>query len=190
MSTPTRQRLIDAAFARFYRDGFRDAGLDQILADVRISKTAFYKHFESKDALMLAVLDHQDRWLRDHFRAVIDECGGANPRTRLLALFEVIDGLVHLDEFRGCFFVNVAMEFPLAHSPAHVAAASNKLAMEDIITQLAREAGASAPENLAKELMLLMEGAYVTSHVTGDKDAARTACRAAEVLIDRCLGTG
>ena len=60
--------------------------------------------------------------------------------------------------------------------------------MQGIITQVAREAGARAPETLAKELMLLMEGAYVTSHVTGDKDAVRTACRAAEVLIDRRLG--
>lgn len=188
MTTPTRQRLIEAAFARFYRDGFRDVGLDQILADVGISKTAFYKHFESKDALMLAVMAHQDRWLRDHFRAVIDERGGADARGRLLALFDVVDHLVHLEEFRGCFFVNAAMEFPLAHCPVHLAAASNKRAIQDTIAQLASEAGANAPETLAKELMLQMEGAYVTSHVTGDQDSAQTARRVAEVLLDLRLG--
>ena len=59
MKTPTRQRLIEAAVRRFYRDGFRSVGIDQILADVGISKTAFYKHFESKEDLMLAALENQ-----------------------------------------------------------------------------------------------------------------------------------
>lgn len=44
MKTPTRQRLVDAAVRRFYRDGFRSVGIDQVLADVGISKTAFYTH--------------------------------------------------------------------------------------------------------------------------------------------------
>jgi len=57
MPSTTRQRLIEAALKRFYRDGFRNVGIDQVLADVGISKTAFYKHFESKDDLMLAVLE-------------------------------------------------------------------------------------------------------------------------------------
>lgn len=186
-TSPTRQRLIDAASKRFYRDGFRDVGIDQILNDVGISKTAFYKHFESKDDLMLAVMRHQDQWLRDHFRSMVNELGGSKPRSRLLALFDAVDQIVRLDEFRGCFFVNVAMEFPLPHDPAHIAAAANKQAMHEIVVQLAREADADYPEKLAKELMLLMEGAYVTRHVTGDENAVGTARDAAEVLIDRRL---
>ena len=57
MKTPTRQRLVEAATRRFYRDGFRSVGIDQILSDVGISKTAFYKHFESKEDLMLGALE-------------------------------------------------------------------------------------------------------------------------------------
>ena len=64
--TPTRQRLIEAAVRRFYRDGFRSVGIDQVLADVGISKTAFYKHFESKEDLMLAALQDHNRWRRRH----------------------------------------------------------------------------------------------------------------------------
>jgi AcrR family transcriptional regulator len=59
MTIPTRQRLVEAAVKRFYRDGFRNVGIDQILADVGISKTAFYKHFECKEDLMLAALEMQ-----------------------------------------------------------------------------------------------------------------------------------
>jgi AcrR family transcriptional regulator len=64
MAAATRHRLIDAAIKRFYRDGFRNVGIDQILTDVGISKTAFYKHFECKDDLMLAALERQNVWLQ------------------------------------------------------------------------------------------------------------------------------
>ena len=76
MKTPTRQRLVEAAVRRFYRDGFRMVGIDQILTDVGISKTAFYKHFGSKEDLMLAALEMQHHWLLDTFRMMIRERGG------------------------------------------------------------------------------------------------------------------
>ncbi len=181
----TRERLIEAGSRRFYRDGFRDVGIDRILEDVGISKTAFYKHFESKEDLMLAVMRAQDAWLREHFARMVTEKGGNEPRARLLALFDVVDELIRVEEFRGCFFVNVAMEFPLPHDPAHEAAAENKRALHEIIARLAREAGADDAGTLATELMLLMEGVYVTRQVTGDRQAAGIAKRAAETLIER-----
>src|SRR5262249_24048028 len=132
MQSPTRQRLTEAAVRRFYRDGFRNVGLDQVLADVGISKTAFYKHFESKDDLMLAALEMKPLWLQDTFREMIRERGGATALGQLRALLDVVERIIADDEFQGCIFVNVAMEFPLPHEPAHVAAAQHKRAMEDI----------------------------------------------------------
>ena len=79
MSTQTRQKLVEAAVRRFYRDGFRNVGIDQVIDDVGISKTAFYKHFESKDDLMLAALEMQNQWLQETFHAMIRESGGASP---------------------------------------------------------------------------------------------------------------
>lgn len=183
----TRKRLIETARDRFYRDGFAGVGLDQVLADVGISKTAFYKHFESKVDLMLAVMVEQDQWLRGRFRASI-EAGDQDPRARLLAVFDVVDQVIKLEGFRGCFFVNVAMEFPLPHDPPHVAAADNKRAIHELVEALAEQAGADEPRELARELVLLMEGAYVSRHVIGDEEAALVARRAAEAIIDRHLG--
>jgi len=181
--TPTRQRLIDAAVRRFYRDGFRSVGIDQILADVGISKTAFYKHFECKEDLMLAALEDQNRWVRDIFQAMIRERGGPTPLGQLHALLDVVEHIVESDDFQGCIFVNVAMEFPLAHEPAHIAAAQNKQAIEDIVYSLAVEAGAAKPRELARELCLIMEGAYVTRHVTGNKQTVDIARRIAALVI-------
>src|SRR5262245_23351026 len=183
----TRQRLTEAAVRRFYRDGFRNVGLDQVLADVGISKTAFYKHFDSKEDLVLAALEMKNRWLQDVFRAMVRE-HGASPVGRLEALLDVVDGIINTDEFQGCIFVNVAMEFPLPHDPAHIAAAQHKMAMEEIVCELAAEAGAADPRALAQELCLIMEGAYVTRHVTGNRDTVNIARRVANLVIATHLG--
>ena len=179
----TRQRLIESAVRRFYRDGFRNVGIDQILADVGISKTAFYKHFECKEDLMLAALEDQNRWLQETFRALMQERGGPTALGQLHALLDVVEQLVESDSFQGCIFVNVAMEFPLPHEPAHVAAAQNKQEIENLVHSVAVEAGASDPRALAKELCLIMEGAYITRHVTGNKSTVDVARRIAQLVI-------
>jgi len=183
----TRQRLIEAAVRRFYRDGFRNVGIDQVFSDVGISKTAFYKHFECKDDLMLAALEMQNGWIQDTFRTMIRERGGPTAIGQLHAVLDVVEHIIESDDFQGCIFVNVAMEFPLPHEPAHVAASQNKQSMENIVLALAEEAGADDPLALAQELCLIMEGAYVTRQVTGNKDTVNIARRVARLVItSRC----
>ena len=145
-------------------------GLDQILAEVGISKTAFYKHFESKEDLVLAALADHDREMQETFRQMVRERGGPTALGQLAVVMDVVEHFVESEDFQGCIFVNVAMEFPLPHEPAHVAAAQSKRAIEEIVYELAVEAGAADPRALAKELCLIMEGAYVTRQVTGDRE--------------------
>jgi AcrR family transcriptional regulator len=183
VASNTRQRLIESARNRFYRDGFRNVGLEQIIDYVGISRTAFYKHFESKDDLMLEVLEGLNTWIQEEFRAMVRQHGGRSAAGQLRALFEVVERVIESDDFHGCIFVNAAMEFPLPHDPAHQAAARNKQAIQDIVHELAERAGAAEPEALAEELCLVMEGVYVTRHVSGRRDAIRIAHR----LVDRAL---
>jgi AcrR family transcriptional regulator len=185
---PTRQRLIDASLERFYRDGFRNVGIDQICADVAISKTAFYKHFESKDDLMLAVLEDRQRWLERTFRELVLDRGGDSPVAQLRALFDVVSYITETETFRGCIFVNASMEFPLQHEPAHRAAAQSKQTIEATVREIAVRAGAVDPGALAKELCLIMEGAYVTRHLTGDPMTIDIARRVADRVIDASCG--
>jgi AcrR family transcriptional regulator len=187
MTTSTRQRLVESAVRRFYRDGFRSVGIDQVLTDVGISKTAFYKHFESKEDLMLAALEMQNCWLQNTFRTMIRDRGGPTAIGQLHAVLDVVEHIIASDDFQGCIFVNAAMEFPLPHEPAHVAASQNKQAIEDIVSAIAEEAGADKPKLLAQELCLIMEGAYVTRHVTGNKNTVDIARRIADLAISsRC----
>jgi AcrR family transcriptional regulator len=162
-------------------------GLNQILSDVGISKTAFYKHFESKEDLMMAVLETQVVWMQQTFRQMVCERGGSNPRDQLRALFDVVERIMDSPDFQGCIFVNASIEFPLPHEPAYVAAAKSKESMETVVREIATAAGASDPTALAQELCLIMEGAYVTRHVTGNRQTMAIARRAAEAVISAHL---
>lgn len=187
LPSDTRQRLMNAAFRRLYADGFRNVAIDQVLADVGISKTAFYKHFESKDDLLLAALEDRQRQLEQEFRMTISRRGDS-PAEQLRALFDAVQSITDADWFHGCVFVNVAIEFPLPHEPAHVMAAKAKQAIQCIVEELAQQAGAMHPKLLAEELCMIMEGAYVTRQVTHNPQTIAIARRLAERTIDSHLG--
>ena len=183
MAKDTRQKLMEAAFTRFYRDGFRNVGIDQILADVGISKTAFYKHFESKEDLMVAALENHHHKIENEFLAMVRQRGGDSPLSQLRALFDAVENILESEQFRGCVFVNASIEFPLPHEPAHVAAAKSKAAFEQMVREIAEQAGADDPAALAQELMLIMEGAYITRHVSGNPQTIQIARRLGERAI-------
>jgi AcrR family transcriptional regulator len=187
MAGTTRARLINTAHDLFYRTGFHSVGLDAILAHVGLSKTAFYKHFASKEDLVAEVLRWHDRWWQDTFRQMLRRHGGDSARGQLLAVFDALDELFGLDGYNGCFFINVAVQFPLPHDPAHRAAAAHKESMENIVRELAAYAGAADPRRLAKELCLLLEGAYVTRQVTGDPQTAEIARRVGSIVLENDL---
>src|SRR5262245_23163851 len=174
---------MEAAFRRLYDDGFRNVAIDQILADVGISKTAFYKHFESKDDLLLAALEHHQRQMEQQFRSFIHRPGDDSPSRRLWALFDAVQNVTETERFHGCVFVNVAIEFPLPHEPAHVLAVKSKQAIQRIVEELAQQAGAANAKALAEELCLIMEGAYVTRHMSCNPETIAIARRLAERAI-------
>jgi len=190
MAKDTRERLVRAAHDLFYAEGFHTVGLDRILAEVGVTKTTFYNHFESKDDLVQATLELHDRWWRDTFMRMLRERGGDRPRDQLLAAFDVIEEILSGEDYNGCFFINVAVQFPNPHDPAHAAARRHKQTMEDIIRELAGYAGADDAAAFAKQFCLLMEGAYVTAQMAGDAEAARTAREMAGMLVERWMPSG
>jgi AcrR family transcriptional regulator len=99
----TRTRLIEAAVRRFYRDGFRNVGIDQVFSDVGNSKTAFNKHFESKDDLMLAALEVQNGWIQETFRMMIRERGGPTAIGQLHAVLDVVELIIESDDYQAAF---------------------------------------------------------------------------------------
>jgi AcrR family transcriptional regulator len=187
MASTTRERLIRAAHDLFYVEGFHTVGLDRILAEVAVTKTTFYNHFESKDELILEVLNWHDRWWRDAFADMLRKYGGDRPRDQLLAVNEVLEEMFTGGGYNGCMFINVAVEFPMHHEPAHRAAARHKTAMEDIVRRLAGYAGIDDPDAFTQEYCMILEGAYVTRQVTGRLETSAIVRRLTELVVNNHL---
>lgn len=183
MRESTRDRLIKTAGDLFYERGFQSVGLDRILARVGISKTAFYNHYESKDDLILAVIEQRDR---DEVAASLEYMrahGGRDPRAQLLAFFDLLADWFSQPDFRGCLFMNAATEFPSPTDPIHRAAAAHSAHLAAEFLLRVQALGASEPDLLAAQLALLVAGAIAARHAAGARDAALTARRAAELLL-------
>jgi AcrR family transcriptional regulator len=183
VAASTRERLIEAGAELFYQSGFQSVGLDQILDRVGITKTAFYKHFESKDDLIIAVLEVRDGQDMQTILSYMRERGGDDPRAQILALFDHLDEWFREPGFRGCLFMNAATEFASASHPIHLAAAAHGDHLAAVLLGLAVRMKARSPETITRQLMLLFGGAIASRHVSGDIEAARTARETAEALL-------
>ena len=182
-----RDHLVETALKLFSRDGYHATGIDKILAESGVAKMTLYKHFESKDALILAALRLRDERFRDWLTGDVERRARA-PRARLLAIFEALEDWFAEDTFSGCSFINAAAEFADPDNPIHAAAAEHKALIAAYVRDLAAAAGASDPEELTRRLELLIEGAIVVAQVSGHKGAADAAGRAAAVLIADAIG--
>lgn len=183
----TRQRLINAGFELFSHHGFHAVGIDSILREVGVSKQTFYNHFESRDDLVLRVLEFRDEWEMGVWRERLRRLAGEGTRERLYALFDVLEAYFSDPEFRGCIFITAAAEFVSPSDPAHQAAAAHVRALQEFICDLAEAAGADDPRLLAGQLTLLIEGAIVLRHVTGNTEAAGVGRHSARLLLERHL---
>lgn len=187
-TTSSRERLIEAATALFYEHGFHAVGLDQVLEEVGVTKTTFYNHFESKDELIVAVLAHKDAQDVEQWTKIMRERGGSDPRRQIMALFDILAEWFEEPGFRGCMFINAAVEFPSPNDPIHVTASHHGESMYKVICARAKEAGAAEPELVAKQISMLLSGALVSRHVELDQSAAQTARAVGELLMERHLG--
>ena len=188
MAASTKEKLIQTAHDLFYTEGFHTVGLDRILDSVGVTKTTFYNHFASKDDLVIESLRWHDQWWQQTFRKMLRRHGGDTPRGQLLAVPEALAELFEGDEFNGCMFVNVAVQFPLPHDPAHKLAVEHKEAMEDILREIAGYAGAGDPKALAEEIGLVMEGAYVTRQIAKRPAVVAAMGRVVTLIVEEHLG--
>lgn len=168
-----RERIVAAAIELFYSRGFGAVGLDQVIAAAGVTKTTFYKHFESKDDLMVAAVRRRHEWETQAWERAVARTAGDDPAAQLLGFFDVLDQWFNDPDFRGCLFINAAAEFPNPHDPVHQAAAEHKLSNRRHFRKLAAAAGARDPDALADALTALLEGAIVLRHTHGRDDAAR-----------------
>jgi len=181
--TTTRDRITAAALNMFYEHGFHAVGLDRVIREVGVTKTTFYNHFESKDELIVAALQMRDRWESASFKRTIDHFSDGTPRGTILACFDALDLWFNSPDYAGCLFITAAAEFPSPHDPAHQAAAAHIDKTTRLLRDTCAGAGVPDPDELARQLEMLLQGAMITRLVKGDNSSARSARAVAGLLL-------
>lgn len=177
-----RQRLVDTAYARFKRDGFHAIGIDRIIAEADVAKMTLYRHFPSKDDLIVAVLDQRAERFGAQLARLAEAPGSA--RDRILAIFDWYDRWVGREDFHGCIFAHAIAEYGEARSPVFQRAAGQK---EDHRQHMATILRAELPEDradrLATTLLMLIEGATLLAQTGKGAEAIAIARDAALTLL-------
>ena len=183
-ATTPKEQLLQTAARLFDQHGYRAVGVDTIAAESGIGKMTLYRHFPSKDDLIVAFLRRSDEGFWDYFEQSTQDAPTA--RAKLLAFFEALQHYVLSPACYGCPFINVTSEYPEVGYAGHQVAVEHKQAVRARFTQLAKEAGARQPEVLANALVLLMDGAYMAARMYGASAAnpAATVAEAAQQVID------
>ena len=183
-TTSPKDRLFQTAARLFYQHGYQAIGVDTLAAESGVGKMTLYRHYPSKDELIVAFLRHSHAEFWDAFERITGDATTA--RGQLLAFFEALQGYVQTPACYGCPFLNVVTEYPESDHAGHQAALEHKQAVQARFTQLSAAAGARQPKALANALVLLMDGAYMAARMFGRSpgNPAADVAAAAEQLID------
>ncbi len=184
-SQNTIDRILSAAYALLYKEGFARVSMDAIAHAAGVTKRTLYYHFDSKDALVAAVLHHH------HLLALARIQGWAstsakNPSDYLAALFNQLERWASAPRWLGSGFTRLTMELAdMPGHPARLAAHQHKLAVETWLEEELARLGARDPKELARHAALLIEGCISMILIHGDSSYASAAANAACRLADR-----
>ena len=182
-SAETRQRIIDAAYTLFYQSGFIRTGVDAVADAAGITKRTLYQHFRSKDHLIAAVLERQHQMALQRIRRWADQISGT-PDQMVIALFEKLALWAAETGWKGSGFTRAAVEFAdLPGHPARKAARRHKKKVEVHLAEKFAAQGLGAAAQVAREVLLLIEGCQSLVLIHGNLEYIDAARHAALVLV-------
>ncbi|MFY0730675.1 TetR/AcrR family transcriptional regulator [Pseudomonas sp. NFX15] len=178
----TRDIIMNVTEKLIYKSGIAATGMDRLVKTAGVSRKSIYRYFANKDELVLAALQRRDqRWM--HWYKT--EVGRAETSAgRLLNLFTVLKSWFESEGFRGCAFINTSGETGNPQDPVRLLAKEHKQKLLDYLYELCTEHGAHDPQTLARQLLILIDGAITVALVMGDHSAADNAQCMARTLLD------
>ena len=182
---PTRERILKAASRLFYGEGVRAVGVDAVAEAAGVTKKTLYYHFASKDDLIAAYLEARDAPNRLLFQRWLAEADGALPE-KIRALFDRLAAAARRPGWKGCGFQRAAAE--LAATPGHPAVVAARAHKRKVEEWLAGEIMADGREEaqarlLARQIALLIDGAFAAMLLHRDPSCAEAAGAAAAALL-------
>jgi AcrR family transcriptional regulator len=183
-----RDRLFSAAINLFYRNGIRAVSVDAIAAEAGTTKVTFYRVFESKDDLIVQVLQEQSKRFWEWWDAIVAEHPG-QPRKQIETLIDRFQSEIIGDEAcRGCAVANAAVEIVDEDHPARAVIKQHKLDIAHRLRDLCRQMGAKQPDLLGDALSLLYSGAFSARLAFDNREQMGALSAAASALLDSSLG--
>ncbi len=175
-----RERILEVASNLFYKKGIQAVGVDAIIAQAEVARMSFYRHFKSKEGLVLAFLEQRDEQIRSWFETEVIRLA-PEPMNRPLAVFDALALRFATQDYRGCAFINTMAEIPNREDLVHQASAKHKALFQDYLGRLLRAAGFS--DEYAPDLLQLFDGAVVSAVRVGSAEPAFRAKRLAALLL-------
>jgi AcrR family transcriptional regulator len=180
-ASPARRRLLDTATRLFYAGGIHAVGIDRIIAEAGVAKATFYKHFPSKDELVVAYIEEQDRL----GRAAVAALPKQPPRKMIAAIMGRISEAVVAGGWRGCPFLNAAAEYPNPTSPVRQAIDARRSWYHDNLRDLLAADGDPAPSVTASLLVAVSDGLLESAYLDDPESVPALVREAVARLLDR-----
>ncbi len=181
-SNDTRDIILDVTEKLIYKSGIAATGMDLLVKTAGVSRKSIYRYFANKDELVVAALLRRDeRWMHGFTRQVNQ---APTPGLRLLNLFSVLKDWFASDGFRGCAFINTSGETGDPQDPVRLVAKAHKQKLLAYLGELCTEHGVQDPQAMARQLLILIDGAITVALVMGDHSAADNAQCMARKLLD------
>jgi AcrR family transcriptional regulator len=180
---PARERILSAAYGLFTRRGIGAVGIDEVIERAGVAKATLYRHFGTKNELVLAVLRRREQLWTLGLVETQSRQRADTPEEQLLAIFDVFhDWFQSRDGFEGCSFINVLLEMGATH-PAGQACVAHLDNIRGMVRQRAQAAGLRDIDNFARSWHILMKGSIISA-TEGDLEAAHRAQAMARSLIE------
>lgn len=186
-TSEARQRILETADRLFYQDGIRAVGIDRIIAEAEVAKMSLYKHFPSKDDLILAVLKYREEKMMEFFGTAMEQ-HGKRTKDKLRAFFAALKDFFESPGFRGCAFQNAALQLADPKHPGSDFVKGHKRRFQEFLAGLVAESLGKGAAKVAPAVGLLVEGAIVTAVIQGSPDAVDVARDAALKMVAEAKG--
>ncbi|WP_433165486.1 TetR/AcrR family transcriptional regulator [Kribbella sp. CA-247076] len=176
-----RSRLLDTATGLFYAEGLHAVGVDRVIAEAQVTRATLYRHFPSKDDLIVAYLTGIDEAIRARLDA--GRSRDAHPDELIRDVAQFIADELQRPGFRGCAFLNAAAEYPDPAHPVHRAVVEHREWFLATLTELFSGIGKIDPEPAARHFVMLRDGAMAAGCLTDPKPVGETFLRGVEGLL-------
>lgn len=186
---PARDRILKAASHLFYLEGIRSVSVDAIAERAAVTKKTLYYHFASKDDLIAAYLARRDQPNLATFSRWLEEAEGTLPERMEIFFLRIAEAASH-PKWKGCGFLRTTAELAnLPGHPARLVGAGHKKKVEGWLEAVFEEAGIAEAGALARQIAVLIDGAFSAMLVHRDVSYARAAGHAARVLTSCARGS-